>query len=52
MMNAAIEESRQLYTLEQAGRLLGCSHWLLRRHIEQGAVRPTRLGRLVRLSAE
>lgn len=50
-MNAATVVDRQLFTLEEAGRVLGCSHWLLRKHIERGTVRPTRLGRLVKLSS-
>ena len=49
-MNATIES--RLYSMEQAGEVLGCSHWLLRKHAERGTVKTVRVGRLVKLSSE
>ncbi len=51
-MNATMEaQTPRLFTFEEAGKVLGCSHWKLRRHAD-GAIRVTRLGRLVRISSE
>ncbi len=49
-MSATVES--KLYSLEQAGELLGCSHWLLRKHADRGTVKTVRVGRLVKLSSE
>jgi hypothetical protein len=45
--------SRALYSLENASRTLGgISIWTLRKHVAQGTVRVTKLGRRVFVSAE
>ena len=46
------ESERRLYNLEDAARELGgISVWTLRKHLAQGTIKATRLGRRVFLSA-
>ena len=43
----------QLFSVEDAARVLGgISHWTLRKHIDIGNVKVTRIGRRVFLAAE
>ncbi len=53
MAEKAERPTQMLYSVRDAARELGgISVWTLRKHISQGTVRPTRLGRRVFLSAE
>ncbi len=50
---SAIAEERRLFSLDQAAEQLGgVSPWTLRRHVDEGRIRTTRLGRLVRIPSE
>jgi len=53
-MSTMIADERQgrLYSLTEAGEILGMSHWTLRRHVDEGTIPATKLGRLVKLSTE
>jgi excisionase family DNA binding protein len=44
---STISQEQQLFSIEEAAQLLGCSPWTLRRHVtETGAVKSIKLGRL------
>ena len=48
-----VEPSRKLYDLQDAAKMLGgISVWTLRKHLELGNLRVTRIGRRVFLSDE
>lgn len=51
MSQSQIPEKR-LYSLNEAGSVLGVSPWSLRRHIADGRISPTRIGRRVLLTSE
>ncbi len=50
-MKVAGSNEPKLYSLVEAGEVLGVSHWTLREHISRGAIRPTRVGKLVKVSS-
>lgn len=51
-MSQSQKPEKRLYSLNEAGEALGISPWSLRRHIAEGRISPTRVGRRVLLSNE